>query len=87
MPQQIQDDTFQVPTFQNLRDQARAHLRLMKPKAYKQAVKDGDLEEWIDGKARAAQNLAENLHHCGATPEEAWNRAIREEILDSPDTD
>ena len=87
MTNQLQDDTFQEPTFQNLRDKARAHLRLMKPKAYKQAIKDGTLEEWIDDKAWLAQNLAENLHHCGATLEEAWNRAIREEILDSPDTD
>ncbi|MDP3063833.1 MAG: hypothetical protein Q8O40_11590 [Chloroflexota bacterium] len=58
-------------------------LKTCKPKAYRQVQRDGELDGWIELKVNAAKRLANNLMECGATPEDAWNRAVRSSILES----
>ncbi len=74
---------FTPPTQELLEAQARHFLWTCRRKAYLEAKKSGELEEWITLKAKAARRYAENLIYSGEPPEIAWNRAVRLEILES----
>jgi hypothetical protein len=76
-------DEFVPPTLEELADQAKGYYRTCKPKVYRQARKDGDLQELCMLKAKAAKNYAEELISSGENPGPAWMQAIRSEILES----
>ena len=71
------------PPQEELEAKALHFLRTCKPKAYKELKKLSYLEEAIAMKAEAAIRYAEELIDLGEYEPQAWNRAIRLEILES----
>lgn len=65
-----------------LEGKAAKLVRQNQPKLYKSMTK-AELTEYCERKAKRAKEYAENLMQVGIWEEEAWNRAIRLEILES----
>ena len=74
---------YEAPSDEDLREQALTFLKTCKKKEYRQLRRDGELEEMLALKVRAAKSQAEGLQHSGVWAGEAWNRAIRSAILES----
>jgi hypothetical protein len=71
-------EKFEPPTQAQLEAKARDFLRENKPKLFKQLTKK-ELQEMCEDKTKSAMDYARRL---GGGPD-AWNRAIRLEILES----
>ncbi len=71
------------PSQESLEAQALDFFKRCKPKEYREMKKDGSLREVCQLRARAAKRYAENLIQCGVWEREAWNMAVRQEILES----
>jgi hypothetical protein len=71
------------PTQEELGAKALYYVRTCKPKSYKEMKKDGTLDHYCQLAAIAATNYANSLIDTGESEEQAWNRAIRLEILES----
>jgi hypothetical protein len=71
------------PPQEELEAKALYFLRTNRPKVYKKLEQSGELEEYCQLKAQAAKRYAENLIQSGEWLNQAWNRAIRLEILES----
>ena len=71
------------PTFEELRQKALVFFKENKPKSYRQMKRDNELDEVLDMRARACQRYAQGLMEQGMWEGEAWNLAIRQEILES----
>lgn len=76
-------EEFQVPSDSQLREQALKFFKENKPKAYREMKADGSLEEVLAMRVKAARDYAQTLQNTGTWAGEAWNRAIRLEILES----
>ncbi len=74
---------WEPPTQENLGAKALDFFKTCKPKEYREMKKDGSLQEVCQLAARAAQRYAQNLIGSGMWGREAWNMAIRQEILQS----
>jgi hypothetical protein len=74
---------FVAPTQQELEAKALRYLKTCKPKELKELKRNGELEQSLQLRARAAKRYALNLMESGVWETEAWNRAIRLEILES----
>ena len=72
------------PSPASLRAQALVYLKECKPTEYRQMKKDGELEKHLGLMVEACQRYAMNLKEQGVEEWEAWNLAIRQEILESP---
>ena len=70
------------PTTNELEEQALKFLRDCRPQEYKELKARGAVEEYCQQKVEAAQRAAENLISQGTFPPQAWNTAIRTEILE-----
>ena len=68
---------------EELINMAMRYFRTCKPKEYRQMKKDGELMEVCQLMVKAARRYAKNLMAVGIFAGEAWNRAIRLEILES----
>jgi hypothetical protein len=79
----LEEVTWQPPTQEELEEKALNYLKTCLPKDYRQMKKDGELEENIRLRVKAAKSYAESLIKGGMFEGEAWNLAIRQEILDS----
>ena len=75
--------TYPTPSDATLAAKAKHFLWTCKRRQYLQAKREGELDEWIDLKVRSCKRYAENLMASGSWAGEAWNRAIRLEILES----
>ena len=71
------------PTQDDLEAQALDFFKRCKPKEYREMKRDGSLQEVCQLVAEAAQRYAQNLTGSGMWEREAWNMAIRQEILQS----
>ena len=65
-----------------LEQKALDFLKQNKKKAIKGMSRE-ELQEWATQKAESAQSYHDSLVKTGVWEEEAWNRAIRLEILES----
>ncbi len=74
---------WEAPTQEALEAQALDFSKKCKPKEYREMKKDGSLQEVCQLAARAAQSYAERLIKNGMWEREAWNMAIRQDILQS----
>ncbi len=68
-------------TQSELEAKALNFIRRNKPEARK--MSQVDIAEWVTLKAKAARAEAESLIASGVWDQEAWNRAIRSQILES----
>jgi hypothetical protein len=75
--------TFQEPTNAELEAKALRFVRQCRQKLYRELRQSGELKEYCRQKAKAARRYAENLIKSGEWEGNAWNRAIRLEILES----
>jgi hypothetical protein len=71
----------------DLEAKALEYVKENKPKEYRKMKKSGDLDEYCRLAAKAARESAEALIKSGMWDREAWNLAIRQEILESPTSD
>ncbi|GEM_PF-2675358 len=71
------------PSQAELEAKAEYFLKTSRAKEYRAAKKSGELQEWIQIKVKAAKEMAESLIGGGVWEGEAWNRAIRSQILES----
>lgn len=74
---------WEAPTQEVLVLKALNFYKECKPKEYREMKKDGSLQEVCQMKAKAAKRYAESLIHQGMWNREAWNMAVRQEILES----
>jgi hypothetical protein len=74
---------FVAPTLAELEAKALHYLKTCKPKEYRELQKNGELQQSLQRRAKAARRYALNLIESGVWETEAWNRAIRLEILES----
>lgn len=74
---------WQPPTLDLLILKGREFLRQCKPKEYSELKLASRLDEICRLKAVAAQEMAKDLIESGVFEREAWNRAIRFQILES----
>jgi hypothetical protein len=65
-----------------LESKALNFIKRCKKKDCKTMSKE-EISEWATLKAKAARRYAQNLIASGVWVQEAWNRAIRSEILES----
>ncbi len=77
------EDHFTPPTQELLEMKALHFLKTCRREAYREVKGAGELAEWVTLKANAARKYAENMISNGAMAEEAWNMAVRLEILGS----
>jgi len=75
--------TFTPPTEDQLKEMALSFVKEAKPKEYHKMKKSGELGEYQRLKAKFAREEAEGLMSVGIWDQEAWNRAIRSQILES----
>jgi len=66
-----------------LKNKAETFLRTCRAKDYRKAKASGELQEWIGLKVQNCQDEAQSLMASGVWEQEAWNRAIRSQILES----
>jgi len=71
------------PSEATLKDIALKFYRENRRKDYRELRQNGGLDEAIALKVEAAQRASQNLMTSGEWEHEAWNRAIRSEILES----
>lgn len=77
-------DEEKPPTEAELVAKAIRYLRQNKPQEYKSLKEEGGgVYQYALAKAQAAERYAANLITEGKSPTEAWNMAIRQEILES----
>ncbi len=78
-----------VPESGTLELEAKAlfFLRDCKPKEYRRLKKSGELLEAVLEKSAGARAEAKSLHKGGEEWPDAWNRAVRSVILESPDSE
>jgi len=74
--------TYPVPE-DTLQSIALEFLRENRRKEYRQLKASGELDEALALKVENCQRQAKNLMATGLWENEAWNRAIRSEILES----
>ena len=75
--------TFDSPTDGELWLKATDFFRTCRPHAHRDMRRDGSFEEVILGRVAACKRYATNLIDGGMWEGEAWNRAIRKELLES----
>lgn len=71
------------PSDEELRDKALRFLKEVKPREYREMQREGALNRLVENKVAACKDYAAALMRSGSSPPEAWNRAIRLEILES----
>ena len=74
---------FVAPTQEQLEAKALHYLKTCKPKEYRELKKNGELQQSLTRRAQAARDYARRLILSGEFENQAWNRAIRLEILES----
>lgn len=75
--------SYAPPSSLDLRVKAFEFLRDCKPKQFKAMVKDKSLKDVLDARVKACQEYAASLIATGVWEGEAWNLAIRRELLES----
>jgi len=70
------------PSDESLRAQTVDFMKENQPKIYRQFLVAGDLQEYLDLKVNACKRAAQNLIKNGVFLNQAWNTAIRQEILE-----
>ena len=75
-------ETFQPPSRRELEAKTLTFLKENNAEAYKAMAESGHLGEYCRMKTEAATQYAERLMMTGAWAREAWNCAIRKEILE-----
>ena len=60
-----QSETFRPPSHETLREKRRTYLRENKPKVYREFLKEGDLEEHLEYRAKSATEYAKSLIASG----------------------
>ncbi len=73
---------FTPPTESELLNQAESFYKQSKKKEYRAMLKDGSLGEICKTKAEAAARSAAALIQSGVPEGPAWDRAVRQEILE-----
>lgn len=77
-------EDYKAPTEEKLISKALTFMRKNYSHAkYQELVKSGELYQLAKLKAEAAKDRADSLITSGTFPGEAWNQAIRSEILES----
>lgn len=71
------------PSVESLRAKALAYIKECKPRDYRRMKRNGELEKYLDLAVEACQDYARRLIEQGMWEREAWNMAIRQEILES----
>ena len=71
------------PSDGDLRAVAEHYLKTCQRKEYRQAKREGELDEWVALKAKGARTYAESMIAQGMDPGIAWNIAVRSELLGS----
>ncbi len=71
------------PSDEVLRQKSLTFVKECKPKSYRQMKRLHELEEYLDLKVKACKREAQSLMESGVWENEAWNRAIRQELLES----
>lgn len=79
----LKEAGYREPAKEELERKALKFIRECKPREYKKMKELGEVEEYCRGKAEAAINYAESLIGGGMYPGQAWNMAIRSQILES----
>ena len=72
-----------APTQSELENKALTFVRTNKPKYYNNLKKTGKLKEYCQIRATKAMTYAKTLIVNGTPEAEAWNMAIRHEILEA----
>jgi len=78
-----EESPYTNPTDQDLYMKGWNYYRMCKPKAFREMDRDGTLPEVIIKRVRACKRYAENLIQNGMWDGEAWQQAIRQEMLGS----
>jgi hypothetical protein len=76
-------DRPKAPTQSELENKALTFVRTNKPKYFNDLKKTGKLKEYCQRRATKAMSYAKTLIVNGTPEAEAWNTAIRHEILES----
>jgi len=76
-------DEYQPPTQSQLENTALNFVKTNKPRYYRDLKKTGKLKEYCQRRATKAMSYAKSLIVSGMSEGEAWNTAIRQEILES----
>lgn len=75
---------FKPPTRDELVRIALDHLKEFHPKDYRQMQRDKSLQQWAENRADAAADYANSLlPSAWFSPIEAWNLAVRQELLET----
>lgn len=70
-------------TDEELAETAKKHLKDAHPKDYQAMQSDGSLNKWSLARATATREYANDLQTSGMGEQEAWNLAIRQELLET----
>ena len=76
-------ETFTPPGYMELWDTALTFLRTMRPGLYRELRRAKQLDDHIDRRITATEAYAATLIEGGESPNVAWHRAVRSEILES----
>jgi len=75
-------EEYQPPTQSALENKALNVVKTNKPRYYRDLKKTGKLKEYCQRRATKAMSYAKSLIVNGMSEGEAWNMAIRQEILE-----
>ena len=75
-------EEYQPPTQSELENKALNFVKTNKPRYYRDLKKTGKLKEYCRRRATKAMSYAKSLIVNGMSEGEAWNMAIRQEILE-----
>ena len=75
--------TYNAPTDADLWLKATEFFRTCKPTAYRAMSREGNLEDVARRRVDACKSYAQRLINSGIWEGDAWNQAIRAELLES----
>ena len=75
-------EEYQPPTQSELKNKALNFVKTNKPRYYRDLKKTGKLKEYCQRRATKAMSYAKSLIVNGMSEGEAWNMAIRQEMLE-----
>ena len=77
-----ENNPYQPPTQSKLENEALNFVQRNKPRYYNDLRKTGKLKEYCQHKATKAMSHAKSLISNGMPESEAWDMAIRQEIME-----